>query len=157
MKTFKSYFGIILMLTVLVGACSKKISNERIDKLEGREAVLEKTTELNKLRLLIERNIVKQTKLIEDVEKINSKSSASAREAERLSARVSRNPGDSDLASKADRASRRAASDTKKARKLNGKLEDINDEIRDLRKDIDKTEKELSELQSKVEFIPNNR
>jgi len=156
MKTCKMFLPLSLVIAVLLGSCSPKISNERIDNLEGREAVLKRTTELNKLKLEIERNIVKQTKLIEDVEDINRKSSQSAREAQRLSERVSRNPGDTGLANRADRASREAASDAKRARKLNGQLDDINEEIRDLRKDIDKKEKQLSELKARVEFVPNN-
>ena len=156
MKTFKMFVPLSLVVITLLGNCSPKVSNERIDTLEGREAVLKTTSELNKLKLEIERDIVKQTKLIEDVEDINRKSSESARDAQRLSERVSRNPGDTGLAKRADRASREAASDAKRARKLNSQLDDINEEIRDLRKDIEKKEKQLSELKARVEFVPNN-
>lgn len=156
MKTLNMFLSLSLAMAVFLGSCSPKISNERIDKLEGREEVLERTSELNKLKLEIERNIVKQTKLIEDVEDTNRKSSESARDAQRLSDRVRRNAGDSGLANKADRAAREAASDAKRTRKLNKQLEELNDEIRDLRKDIDKKEKQLSELKARVEFVPNN-
>jgi uncharacterized coiled-coil protein SlyX len=157
MKTLKIYLGIILMLPVLLAGCSKKIINERIDKLEGREAVLEKTTELNQLNLELEKNLVKMARLVDDVESINGEASASARETEDLSQRLSRNPGDAKLASRAEKASRRAARDAKKAYKQNSDLNEVNDEIRDLRRDIDKTEKELSDLQSRIEFVPNNQ
>lgn len=156
MKTLEKYIGFNLILLILLAGCSPKTSNERIEKLEGQEAVLEKTTELNKLRLQLEKNIVKQTKLTEDVEQINQQASASARHADELSGRVSRNPGDSRLANRANRASRRAAKDAKKSKKLNNQLEDVNNKIRDLRKDIGKTEKELSELKARIGFVPSN-
>ena len=114
MNALYQFTRLSFVLLVLLGACSPKISNQRIDKLEAREELLEKTTRLNKLKLEIERSIVRQTKLMEDVKEINQEASESAREAQKLSTRVSRNPGDSGLANRADKASRRAASDSKK-------------------------------------------
>ena len=155
MKTLRIYLAIGCMLLVL-GACSSKVSNENIDRLEGRELLLKKTTELNDLKLELEKNLLKQTELTKAVENINKDASASAGDAEEISRKVSRNPGEAGVAKDADRASKRAASDAKKARKLNGELEDVNDEIKDLRKDIEKKERELSELKAKIEFVPNN-
>lgn len=155
MKTLRNYLAIGCMLLV-IGACSSKISNDNIDKLEGRELLLKKTTELNDMKLELEKNLQKQTQLAKDVENINKQASASSHEAEEISRKVSRNPGDASVAKDANRASKRAASDAKKAKKLNGELEDVNDQIEDLHKDIEKKEKELSELKAKIEFVPNN-
>ena len=156
MKALSKCIGLSFMVLILLGACSPKVTNEKIDRLESREELLEKTTELNKLRLELERNTLKQEKLNEEVRDINQQASASAREAEELSARVSRNPGEAGLAKRADRASSRAASDAKKARKLAKELEEVNDKVKDLRKDIEETEKDLDELKAKEESVPNN-
>ena len=156
MKTIGRYFAYGLMIAVLSVGCSQKISNDRIDKLEGQEAVLKKTTDLNKYKIELEKYIVRQGRLQQDVEQINQKASASAREAEELSTRVSRNPGEPGLANRANRASKQAAKDSKDARRLNNELADVNEEINDLRKDIDKTEKDLNDLRARVEFVPNS-
>ena len=156
MKTFAICLGLCLTLLFTHGACSSKMSSNRIDTLEARKDLLKKTTKLNKLKLELEKNQLRQTELSKEVEQINREASLSARDAEELSGRVSRNPGDAGLAARANRASRRAAKDAQKAKKLNKRLEDVNDNIRDLQKDIEKTEKDLSELKGKVEFVPNN-
>lgn len=155
MKTLRNYLAIGCMLFAL-GACSSKVTNERIDRLEGRELLLKKSTELNDLKLELEKSLLKEAELIKAVENINKDATASAREAEEISRKVSRNPGEAGVAKDADRAAKRAASDAKKARKLNGELEDVSDDVKDLRKDIEKKERELSELKAKIEFVPNN-
>jgi hypothetical protein len=149
MKTL-NFLRLSLIAMLCLGACSPRVSNERVDKLEGRQTLLEKTAELNKLNLEMERHLVKEATLMEAVEKINREASASAGDAEDLSRRVSRNPGNSRLANKAERASRRAAKDARRARKLNNQLNDVNNKIRKLRKDISETQRELLELQGRV-------
>ena len=156
MKTFAICLGLCVTLLFTHGACSSKMSSNRIDTLEGRKDLLEKSTKLNNLKLALEKNQLRQTELSQEVEQINQEASRSAHEADELSTRVSRNPGDAGLAKRANRASQKAAKDAQKARKLNGQLEDINGNIRDLQKDIKKTEEQLNELKGKVEFVPNN-
>ncbi len=149
--------GLSLIAAMFFIGCAEKITNNRIDKLEVEESVLEKTTDLNKLKIELEKNMVRQQRLEDDVEGINQQASRSAREAEEMSTRLSRNPGDPGLAKRADRASKKAADDAKRASKLNRELNDVNEEIQKLRSDVDKTERDLNELRSRVEFVPNNQ
>jgi len=134
MKSWKKYFPLSLMLIIVMGSCSQKLSNEKIDTLEGQEALLKTTTELNNLKLDLEKNVVKQARLTSDVEESNRAAAASA---------------------KINSVSEIAASDAKKAKKLNDQLQDVNSEISDLRRHIGKKESQLRELKARVEFVPN--
>lgn len=145
----------ILLISVGLFSCAKKITNPEIRRLEGRETLLDETTQLNKLKLDLERELVKVNDLTRKVEDANDDASKSANEARKLSERVSSNPGDSKLANRADRASRRAAQDAKKARKLNNQLGDVNGEIKSLQRQIESKEKEMSELEKKIDYVPN--
>ncbi|NEU10039.1 hypothetical protein GZH53_17065 [Flavihumibacter sp. R14] len=135
MKAWKKYFPLSLMMIIIMGSCSPKVSNEKIDSLEGQEAVLKKSTELNKLKQDLEKNLLKQADLTKEVEEINRAAAASA---------------------KANPISDEAAKDAKQAKKLTDQLKGVNSDISDLRKDIEKKEKELKELKARVEAAPAN-
>ncbi len=152
----KNFIPAILLMGCLIASCSQKVTNAQIDKLEGREILLEKTAELNKLNLELERNLAKLPILEEKVKDANEKSTKSAEDAKDASRELERNPGDAKKASKADNESKKAASDAKRARKLNDDLNDLNDEIKELQSDVEKVQKDIDELKSKVEFVPNN-
>ena len=156
MKTLGRFFTYGLTMVVLSFGCSQKVSNDRIDALEGQEQTLKKTTQLNNYKLELERNMLKQTELTSEVDKINREASSSAGDAQQMSGRVSRNPGETGVAKRADRASREAASDAKRARKLNGQLDNVNNKIKNLEGDIQKTQRDVDDLKAKIEFVPNN-
>ena len=156
MKTLGRFFTYGLTIAALSVGCSQKVSNDRIDTLEGQEQILKKTTQLNKYKLELERNMLKQTELTSDVDKINREASSSAGDAQQMSGRVSRNPGEAGVAKRADRASREAAGDAKRARKLNGQLDNVNNRIKNLERDIQKTQRDVDDLKAKIEFVPNN-
>jgi chromosome segregation ATPase len=134
MKALKKYFPLSLMMIIIMGSCSPKVSNQKIDTLETQQALLQKTTELNNLKLDLEKNIQKQASLTSDVEKANRAVAASG---------------------KVDAVSDLAGSDAKKAKKLNAQLQDVNKKISHLRRNIEKKEKELNELKARVEFVPS--
>ena len=155
MKTIKYYFGVILLLTTLLAACSKKISNDRIDKLESQESILKKTTELNDYKLELEKKMLRQSQLTKDVEDINRNVSSSSEDAGDMAGRVARNPGESGVANRSYKASKEAEKNAKTARKLNKDLDGVNSDIRKLERKVQKSENDLNELKSRVEFVPN--
>ena len=156
MKTLGRFITYGLTIAALSFGCSQKVSNDKIDTLVGQEQILKKTTQLNKYKLELERSMVKQTELTSEVDKINREASSSAGDAQQMSGRVSRNPGETGVAKRADRASREAAGDAKRARKLTGQLDKINNRIKNLERDIQKTQRDVDDLKAKIEFVPNN-
>jgi predicted nucleic acid-binding Zn-ribbon protein len=155
MKNLQTTISLLLFVLALNSGCAPKISNPTIDKLEMREQVLKKTRELNSSKLELEKELVTNRELISKVAEINRDASASADDARDRSNKVSRNPGDAGISRKADIASKRAAGDAKKARKLNSDLDDSNGKIKSLQKKIESLETEVNELKSKIEFVPN--
>ncbi|MEO8795695.1 MAG: hypothetical protein ABI390_09525 [Daejeonella sp.] len=155
MKTILKYSTLLLM-AIVISSCAKKISNPTIDKLEVRKDLLKKSTELNGLKLELEKEIVRNTRLISDVEDINKQASASADDAKDLSNRLSRNPGDQSLSRRADKASKQAARDAKKAHNLNDDLDKSTNQIADLQRKIKRLAPEVEDLQSKSDGMENN-
>ena len=146
---------VALLLMVFITSCSKKVVSPEVAKLQSQQELLDLNSKLNKLNLSLEKKLATVNGLIKDVEKANKRASNSADDAKKRSAELSKNPGDSRVASKAERASKRAAKDVKRAAKLNSKLSDANDEVKDLQKDIKDTQSKLDDLQSKINFVPN--
>ncbi|MBC7744839.1 MAG: hypothetical protein H7096_07020 [Flavobacterium sp.] len=157
MKIFSKIlsFGLIIGALSSIG-CSSKVTSQNIDTLKSQEAVLKKTTQLNNYKLELEKNLVRQIQLTKDVESINREASASSSDAQELSGRVSRNPGESGMANRSNRASQQAAKDAKRAKKLNNQLDNVNNKIKGLQRKTEQTERDLNDLKSKVEFVPNN-
>lgn len=149
-------FLIILSLVCSIfNACSSKVTSPNLTKLEGREAVLALNTQLNNLKLGLEREKLSLSSLTVEVDKINQDASKSSTEAKNISEELSKNPGDLKLSSKANKAAKEAARDAKRATKLNDTLGKSNGKIKQYQKDIESTEAKLKDLESKIEFGPN--
>ena len=157
MKNLKITFSLFLLVLAVNSGCSKKISNPKINNLEMREQVLKKTGELNTSKLALEKEMVRNSELVSKVEQINKDASASADDSKDRSNRLSGNPGDTGISRKADIAAKSASRDAKKARKLNGDLDDSNKKIKNLQKKIESLESEVNELKSRIEFVPNQQ
>ncbi|TKC01043.1 hypothetical protein [Pedobacter cryophilus] len=142
--------------TFILGACSPKITSPNLGKLEAREAVLVLNTQLNKLNLALEREKLSLGALENEVKKANDKASQSASDSKSLSNKLSDNPGDLGLSSRAEKAAKRASRDAQKAGKLNDSLGKSNKKIEQYQKDIESTKEKLKELEGKIEFVPNN-
>ncbi|WP_017256749.1 hypothetical protein [Pedobacter arcticus] len=145
----------VVMVSLFITACSKKVVNPEVQRLQSQKELLDLNTKLNKLNLSLEKELGNVNSLVADVDKANDKASKSASEASKRSADVSKHPGDSRIAKKADKASRNAASDAKRALKLNKKLSGANDKVKSYQKDIANTQTKLGELNSKINFAPN--
>jgi len=147
--------AVIAVLPVFVSSCSKKVVSPEVQKLQSQQQLLDLNSKLNKLNLSLEKELENVRILVADVDKANKKASESADDAKKKSEKLSKNAGDNKLASQAERASKKAAKEAKRATKINGKLSDANDEVKGLQKDIKETESKLSELKSKIDFVPN--
>ncbi len=156
MKNILKY-ATLLLITIFISACAKKVTNPTIDRLEVRKELLKKSTELNELKLDLEKEILHNTKLISDVDDINKRASASADDAKDLSNRLSRNPGDQTLSRKADNAAKQAAKDAKKARNLNDDLDKSTNEIADLQRKIKRLAPEVEDLKTKADEMENEK
>lgn len=154
----KKVLFLILTLgfTFILGACSPKITSPNLDKLEAREAVLALNTHLNELNLALEREKLALGTLENQVKKANDKASQSASESKSLSDKLSANPGDLKLSSRAEKAAKKASRDAQKAGKLNDTLGKSNKKMEQFQKDIESTKEKLKELEGKIEFVPNN-
>jgi len=148
------YFLAIVMMT---WACSSKIQNPEIQKLEDRKNLLKQTTKLNNLKLDLENELVKVNDYTLKVEKANEKAAKSAKTAKSLSEDIKDSPGNLKLASKINKASKKAASDAKEASKLNDKLGKSNNKVKSLQKEISKLESSLSESEKRIDFVPNTK
>ena len=146
---------ITCLLILIISACSPKVSNTNIDKFEMQQQVLKKTTELNNLKLKLERELLENKELISKVENINKDATASADDAKSQAVRVSGNPGDAGISRKADIAAKKAAKDASRGRELNSDLEKSGKEIKDLEKKIRELEIEVNDMKAKIEFVPN--
>ena len=146
------FFALVLM----TWACSSKVQNPEIQKLEDRKNLLKQTTKLNNLKLDLENELVKVNDYTSKVEKANEKAAKSAKTAKSLSEDIKDNPGNLKLASKVNKASKKAASEAKAASKLNDKLGKSNNKVKSLQKEIAKLESGLSELEKRIDFVPNN-
>jgi predicted nucleic acid-binding Zn-ribbon protein len=143
--------GFILIL----GSCAPKITNPQIEKLESKEAILALNTRLNQLNLALEKEKVSVVDLELKVKKANKESSKSASKSSDLSSKLSKNPGDAKLASRASKAAKIARRDAKRAEKANDRLSESRKNIEKYLKDIEKTKEKLTELEAKIEFVPN--
>ncbi|MDA9555011.1 hypothetical protein N9R54_02135 [Pelobium sp.] len=149
---------VITALTLSISgleSCAPKLTSPNLTKLQGREAVLALNTELNNLKLALEKENLRLSSLQNDVNKANDDASKSAAEAKELSDKLSSNPGDLKLSSKANKAAKEAARDAKKAAKLNDALGKSNGKIKEYQKDIEEAESKIKDLESKIEFVPN--
>ena len=142
-------------IALIMWACSSKVQNPEIQKLEDRKELLKQTTKLNNLKLDLEKELEKVNDYTLQVEKANEKSAKTAKEAKALSDDIKGKPGDLKLASKLDKASKKAANDAKSASKLNDKLGKSNNKVKSLQKEITKIESSLSELEKRIDFVPN--
>ncbi|ADY53986.1 hypothetical protein Pedsa_3452 [Pseudopedobacter saltans DSM 12145] len=147
------FFAFVLM----TWACSSKVQNPEIQKLENRQNLLKQTTKLNNLKLDLEKELVKVNDYTIKVEAANDKAAKSAKTAKSLSEDIKANPGDLKLASKMNRASKKAASDAKSASQLNDKLGKSNAKVKSLQKEIAKVESTLAELEKRIDFVPNTK
>lgn len=147
--------SVILLLAVLMSSCSKKVVSPEVQRLQSEKEILSLNTKLNKLNLALEKELENVKGLVKDVNKANDKASRAAEEAKKKSAEISKNPGDSRLATKAEKAARDAARQAKRATKLNKKLGDANDAVKSYQKDIKTTESKLNDLKTKIDFVPN--
>ncbi|WP_353133072.1 hypothetical protein [Pseudopedobacter sp.] len=148
------YFLTIVLMT---WACASKIQNPEIQKLEDRKNLLKQTTKLNNLKLDLENELVKVNDYTLKVEKANEKAAKSAKTAKSLSEDIKDNPGNLKLASKVNSASKKAAGDAKDASKLNDKLGKSNNKVKSLQKEIAKLESSLSDLEKRIDFVPNTK
>lgn len=146
------FFALVLM----TWACSSKVQNPEIQKLEDRKKLLKQTTKLNNLKLDLENELVKVNDYTVKVEKANEKAAKSAKAAKSLSEDIKDHPGNLKLASKVNKASKKAASEAKEASKLNDKLGKSNNKVKSLQKEIAKLESSLSDLEKRIDFVPNN-
>ena len=142
-------------LALLVWACSAKVQNPEIQKLEDRKELLKQTTKLNNLKLDLEKELVRVNDYTVQVEKANEQSAKTAKSAKSLSEDIKDSPGNLKLASKLDKASKKAAKDAKAASKWNDKLGKANNKVKSLQKEITKLESSLSELEKRVDFVPD--
>jgi chromosome segregation ATPase len=156
MQNFK-IFSVVLLLgyMIIFGACTPKITNPKIESLEAREALLALNTRLNDLNLALEREREKIIDLSQKVNKANQTASNSAAKSQVLSEDLSNHAGDAKLAIKALRASKKAKRDAKIAEKANVKLSDSNHRISLYQKDIEETKQKIADLDSKIQFTPN--
>jgi predicted nucleic acid-binding Zn-ribbon protein len=145
------------IMFMFLTACSSKISNPKIDKLAMQQEVLKKNTELNGLKLELEKETGRNRELISDVEEVNSDAAVSANESKDRLERLSGNPGDTGLSRKASKSAGNAADNARKARKMNSALDKSTARIKKLERKIEDLEKEVSELNAKIEFIPNQQ
>jgi uncharacterized coiled-coil DUF342 family protein len=155
LKNNFSKIALAFLFTFSVTACSEKVVSPEVQKLQSQQELLDLNSKLNKLNLSLEKELEIVKNLSVDVEKANEKANDSANDAKKAAAKLAKNPGDTKLASKADKASKKATNHAKKAVKLNKKLSDANDEVKDYQKDIKDTEAKLSELKSKIDYVPN--
>ena len=158
MNTTKIFSFVILTgLTFGLVACSPKTNTENLTKLEGRETILALNTELNDLKIGLEKETLNLNSLQKDVEQANGEASKSTSESKKVTDELSKNPGDLKLSSQANKAAQKVTSDSKKATKLNDSLGKSNNRIKQYKKDIESTEAKLKDLESKIEFSPNNK
>src|SRR6476469_7718505 len=118
----KRLLAALLIANLGLAACSQKITNPEIEKLENRQELLEETTLLNKYKLALEKETLREQKLKQQVEDANDEATKSANKAKDLSDRLSNNAGNGSLSSKKEIESKAAAKDAKKAKKLNNQL-----------------------------------
>ncbi len=150
----KKYY-VLFFIFIIVSGCSKKITNERIKKLEGQEAILQKTQQVNDLRLKEEKLSIQHAEAAKEVTRANEKASASAAESQKVSEELSANPGDSRLSKRANKSASRASGNARSAMKANSRYGKFDDELKDVRKELEKAEGELNEMKSRIEFVPN--
>lgn len=154
----KSRIFLILFVALVsfsLGACSPQTNTENLTKLEGRETILALNTELNDLKIALEKETLNLSSLQKDVEQANEAATKSSSDAKKKSEELSKNPGDLKLSSKANSAAKEAARDAKQATKLNDILGKSNSKMKEYKKDIESTEAKLKELEAKIEFSPN--
>ena len=144
-----------ISILLIFSACSHKITNPKIEKLEGQQKVLALNTQINDLKLALEREKLKLTDLTDAVNKANELASKSANEAKVLAEKVNENPGNAKLAKNANKAAKIAAKNSKRAKKLTDQLSDAQNNIKDYQKGIDDSQKELDDLNSSIKIIPN--
>ena len=156
-KTKIFSFVILTALTFGLGACSPKTNTENLTKLEGRETILALNTELNDLKIGLEKETLNLSNLQKDVEQANEEASKSNSDSKKVTDELSKNPGNLKLSSQANKAAQEVARDAKKATKLNDSLGKSNNKINQYQKDIEFTEATLKDLESKIEFSPNNK
>ena len=155
-KTKIFSFVILTGLTFGLGACSPKTNTQNLTKLEGRETILALNTELNDLKIGLEKETLNLSSLQKDVEQANEEASKSTSDSKKVTDELSKNPGDLKLSSQANKAAQEVARDAKKATKLNDSLGKSNNRIKQYQKDIESTEAKLKDLETKIEFSPNN-
>ena len=156
-KTKIFSFVILTGLIFGLGACSPKTNTQNLTKLEGRETILALNTELNDLKISLEKETLNLSSLQKDVEQANEEASKSTSDSKKVTDELSKNPGDLKLSSQANKAAQEVARDAKKATKLNDSLGKSNNRIKQYQKDIESTEAKLKDLESKIEFSPNNK
>ncbi|MBU0695661.1 MAG: hypothetical protein KKE39_03925 [Bacteroidetes bacterium] len=149
------FIGLIIFIALTMSACSNKINNPKIDRLESQQALLALNTHLNEVNLKLERTTLKNESLINDIDKANQDASASAAYAKKLSDQLSSDPGNQKLAKKASKAANKAARDAKKASKLNVEFGDTAEMLKMYKEEIASTQDKLKALKSKIEFMPN--
>ena len=154
-KTKFFSFVILTGLTFGLVACSPKTNTENLTKLEGRETILALNTELNDLKIGLEKEMLNLSSLQKDVEQANEAALKSSSDSKKLADELSKNPGDLKLSSQANKAAQEVARDAKKATKLNDSLGKSNNKIKEYKKDIESTEAKLKDLETKIEFSPN--
>ena len=143
-------------LTFGLGACSPKTNTQNLTRLEGRETILALNTELNDLKIGLEKETLNLSSLQKDVEQANREALESTSDSKKVTDELSKNPGDLKLSSQANKAAKEVARDARKATKLNDSLGKSNNRIKQYQKDIESTEAKLKDLENKIEFSPNN-
>lgn len=146
---------IALAAICLFVACSPKVQNPEIQKLKDRQNLLKETTKLNNLKLDLENELIKVNQYSKQVEALNEKSLKSANTAKSAANNLNSKPGSTKLSNKANKAAKSAAKDANKARKVNNALGKSNNKVKSLQKDIKKSEERLSELNKRIDFVPN--
>ena len=152
------FFSLVILagLTFGLGACSPKTNTQNLTRLEGRETILALNTELNDLKIGLEKETLNLSSLQKDVEQANGEALESSSDSKKVTDELSKNPGDLKLSSQSNKAAKEVAKDAKKATKLNDKLGKSNNRIKQYQKDIESTEAKLKDLENKIEFSPNN-
>lgn len=113
-------------------------------------------TELNDLKIGLENETLNLSSLQKDVEQANEEASKSTSDSKKVTDELSKNPGDLKLSSQANKSAQEVAKDAKKATMLNYSLGKSNNRIKQYQKDIESTEVKLKDLETKIEFSPNN-
>lgn len=152
MKT-NFHLSIVLILLILT-SCSQKITDPEVMELKSRQKLLKTTNKLSEIRVSIRETEARYSSLKDQTTENNTRASTSADKAKKLSDEVNSNLGDKGFASNANKASKQAARDARKAQQLNKDLYNTSGKLDDLHKKEKNILEELSKMERKIEFAP---